>query len=327
VAAATQRPWHSHPALAPFTFWDCGLGREAVPPGGGSYANAEEAELVTALACAFLAAAPGLGERHDGLAVVTPYRAQAALVRARLEAALGDRARLIDVNTIDGFQGREREVVIFSVVRSPRLSAAEEAAEARARAAGRRAPRRAGPARIGFVADERRMNVGLTRARASLAVVGSAEALRGDGHWGSLVQDALSRGRFVTPAAPYAHFIARLRETHAAGAPLQAPSEDEAEDGGAAWAPAAEEHVRLGDAEELSGDSEWERGGGEEEEEEEDPRLPWSGRAPPGRKRAAAEGGEGGAKRARRAAEEPAKAGGAIKWVRAPKAAAAAAPP
>ena len=73
-----------------------------------------------ALARAFLAAAPGLAARHDGLAVVSPYRGQVGLIRALFAAELGDElAARIDVNTIDGFQGREREVVLFSVVRSP----------------------------------------------------------------------------------------------------------------------------------------------------------------------------------------------------------------
>lgn len=259
VAAATQRPWHAHAALGPFTFWDVN-GRERVAAGTGSYVNDAEADCVLALAQAFLAASPALAVRHDGLAVVTPYRAQAALIRAKLAEALGAETALhIDVNTIDGFQGREREVVLFSVVRSPRLRKAEQAAVDAALAAGKKAPRRTQPARIGFVADERRMNVGLTRARASLAVIGSADALRGDGHWGSLVQDALARGRFVSPSQPYGAFISGLAALDSA-APLQAPSEDEDADD-EPWAPAAEAHVPAGDAEEFSGDEQvWDHG-------------------------------------------------------------------
>jgi senataxin len=68
-------------------------------------------------------------------------------------------------------QGREKEVVIFSAVRS---------------AARRRA-------RIGFVADERRINVGLTRARASLLLVGNLRALRADAHWAALIKHATER--------------------------------------------------------------------------------------------------------------------------------------
>ncbi len=63
-------------------------------------------------------------------------------------------------------QGREKDVAIFSTVRTQ---------------VGRS---------IGFVADERRMNVGLTRARSSLIVIGNAKALRGDERWGNLIKQA-----------------------------------------------------------------------------------------------------------------------------------------
>ena len=63
-------------------------------------------------------------------------------------------------------QGREKDVAIFSTVRTQ---------------VGRS---------IGFVADERRMNVGLTRARSSLIVIGNAKALRGDKRWGNLIKQA-----------------------------------------------------------------------------------------------------------------------------------------
>ena len=67
-------------------------------------------------------------------------------------------------------QGREKDVAIFSTVRD-----------------GRRAS-------IGFVADERRVNVGLTRARSSLIVIGNAKALKTDERWGNLVRQAMKDG-------------------------------------------------------------------------------------------------------------------------------------
>ena len=69
-------------------------------------------------------------------------------------------------------QGREKDVVIFSAVRS---------------ALRRRA-------KIGFVADERRVNVGLTRARASLLLVGNLRVLRQDRHWAALIKHATNEG-------------------------------------------------------------------------------------------------------------------------------------
>ena len=47
---------------------------------------------------------------------------------------------------------------------------------------------------IGFVADERRVNVGLTRARSSLIVIGNAKALKTDDRWGNLVKQAMKDG-------------------------------------------------------------------------------------------------------------------------------------
>ena len=68
--------------------------------------------------------------------------------------------------TCCSIQGREKDVAIFSTVRT-----------------------RVGQS-IGFVADERRVNVGLTRARSSLIVIGNARALRGDERWGNLIKQA-----------------------------------------------------------------------------------------------------------------------------------------
>ncbi len=78
-------------------------------------------------------------------------------------------------------QGREKDIVIFSAVRSRRGGG----------------PR----ARIGFVADERRLNVGLTRARTSLLVVGNFAALRSDVNWRALVQHARDSGCVCAQAA------------------------------------------------------------------------------------------------------------------------------
>ena len=87
-------------------------------------------------------------------------------------------------------QGREKDIVIFSAVRSRE---------------GRKPH-----ARIGFVADERRLNVGLTRARASLLVVGNFAALQSDANWRALVQHAKDSGCAHAQAAMPAHNASRL---------------------------------------------------------------------------------------------------------------------
>ena len=84
----------------------------------------------------------GIPTRH--IAIITPYVAQARLLRTMF------RDRHYEVDSIDGFQGREKEVVIVSLVRS------NEQGE------------------IGFLDDTRRMNVALTRARRLLIVLGDS---------------------------------------------------------------------------------------------------------------------------------------------------------
>ena len=76
----------------------------------------------------------------------------------------------IDVNTVDGFQGQEKDIIILSCVRG-------------------------GVDRgIGFLGDIRRMNVGFTRARNSLFVLGNARALKSNKNWRYFVDDAEERG-------------------------------------------------------------------------------------------------------------------------------------
>jgi senataxin len=98
--------------------------------------------------------------------VISPYKSQVKLIRQILEELLPAYAKHVDVNTIDGFQGREKEVIIFSAVRSTRKKTGN----------------------IGFVADERRINVGLSRARCSLLMVGDRHTLMQQFRWEALIR-------------------------------------------------------------------------------------------------------------------------------------------
>lgn len=81
---------------------------------------------------------------------------------------------------MDGFQGKEVDVVLFSCVRAPSSGG--------------------GGGGIGFLADQRRMNVALTRARRSLVVLGNIGRLSSDGTWKALVDHSKSRERLEPEA-------------------------------------------------------------------------------------------------------------------------------
>ena len=123
-----------------------GNGGERQRGDSSSRENPEEADLVARLADSFRWA--GIPDREIG--VISPYADQVDLVRREL-----DDAEALEVHTVDGFQGREKEVVIVSLVRS------NERGE------------------VGFLQDVRRLNVALTRARRKLVVVGDAATVGG----------------------------------------------------------------------------------------------------------------------------------------------------
>jgi len=87
------------------------------------------------------------------VAVVTPYAAQVRLIK-RMTRQLVSRPPYVEVSSVDGFQGREKEAVIFSAVRSNDHGS------------------------VGFVSDWRRVNVSFTRARRALIVIGNDVCLR-----------------------------------------------------------------------------------------------------------------------------------------------------
>lgn len=108
-------------------------------------------------------------ERVD-FGVISPYRAQTALLRRLIKGSrkLKGVRRMITVDTVDGFQGQERDVMLISLVRS------NEKGE------------------IGFLRDLRRMNVAMTRARMKVILVGNASTL-GRHTFYRLLHDYISR--------------------------------------------------------------------------------------------------------------------------------------
>ncbi|KAL1431374.1 hypothetical protein MTO96_014226 [Rhipicephalus appendiculatus] len=106
------------------------------------------------------------------LGVITPYQAQKAAITEQLQERFAPLAASFDVNTVDGFQGQERDVIVLSCVRAynPRGS-------------------------IGFVADARRLNVAITRARKALYICGHLDSLKDSDEWKALISDAYCRSK------------------------------------------------------------------------------------------------------------------------------------
>jgi len=134
-----------------------------------SYSNKVEAEHVMKVLLGVLSAGE-LRPCHVG--IVTPYAAQVKLIRSFLRAR-GVRTGIdkdtgeagVEVSSVDGYQGREKELMIVSTVRANNLNT------------------------IGFVADARRCNVTLTRARRGVIVIGHATTLLRDRRtWGPWVR-------------------------------------------------------------------------------------------------------------------------------------------
>ena len=140
---------------------------------------------------------------HDVLpcdiGIVTPYAAQVRAIkrllhghqpnrRTRFDAPPApDSMEALEVSTVDGFQGREKEVIVFTCTR--------------ANANGN----------VGFLADPRRVNVMLTRARRGLIVVGHHNTLRRDPTvWGPWLAWASENGLVCGVAATDADSAARL---------------------------------------------------------------------------------------------------------------------
>jgi predicted DNA helicase len=132
-------------------------------PGSHSRENPREAEIVTRLASDLLKT----GVPPSDIAVISPYDDQVDRIDDQIDA------EGLEVNTVDGFQGREKEVVLFSLVRSNERG------------------------HIGFLDEPRRFNVAVTRARRKALVVGDADTVSTGDVFDQFIRYAESAGRVV----------------------------------------------------------------------------------------------------------------------------------
>ena len=94
-------------------------------------------------------------DEHIDVGIISPYRAQVQYLRRLLmkREFFKPFRRQISINTVDGFQGQERDIIVISLVRSN------------------------DEGQIGFLRDLRRMNVAITRARMKVIILGSRQTL------------------------------------------------------------------------------------------------------------------------------------------------------
>ncbi|KUF99272.1 hypothetical protein AM588_10008509 [Phytophthora nicotianae] len=189
----TAQDYHRDRAFKPLLFLDV-QGAQSQVSGSTSLRNMSEVEAVIQLVRRLLTKSPRI-EWKKRIGVIAPYKQQIYEVRGaigKLEAEF-DRHLGIEVNTVDGFQGREKEIIIYSCVRTSY--------------GGRRKQKKRSRGNDeedvldAFWADERRMNVAITRAKSSLWIVGNSTLLKQSRAWRALIQHTKDHKRYVGDGA------------------------------------------------------------------------------------------------------------------------------
>eukprot|EP00850_Spirogloea_muscicola_P000714 SM000002S05794 [mRNA] locus=s2:2220492:2226275:- [translate_table: standard] len=174
--------YRMHPAIAAFpskAFYDSKLQSQPRPsdrPAALGYAT--DIKHVVKIVTGFVEA-DNVEGGCEAIGIITPYQGQARLVRLLQELfqAAGPSWEGLEVKSVDGFQGREKEVIIVSTVRAGASGA------------------------LGFVQDPRRLNVALTRAKRGLVVVGSARTLVSSPIWRAWLEHMRQEGLYM-PSQP-----------------------------------------------------------------------------------------------------------------------------
>ena len=173
----------------PLTFFDLKSSQESADE--TSKTNREEALFIINMLqvlCTKVQPPELIGEVKGRIGIITPYKAQVRLIKDLLAQWLrglkgintrGD----IEVNTVDAFQGQEKDVIIMSCVRANQSASLKGS--------------------LGFLVDERRMNVAITRAKHFLFVVGNSRTLGRNEKWQGLIKAC----RLVTYDSPAAYSV------------------------------------------------------------------------------------------------------------------------
>uniref|UniRef100_A0A803KQM3 Uncharacterized protein n=1 Tax=Chenopodium quinoa TaxID=63459 RepID=A0A803KQM3_CHEQI len=190
LSSSKAAPFHKTPGLGPYVFYNVSDGQESYGRNAGSSSlyNEGEADAAIEIVKFFQKrySSEFIGER---IGIITPYKSQLSLLRSRFSSVFGSSVSSeMEFNTIDGFQGREVDILILSTVRSSDTYSTAS---------------KMNSSSIGFVADIRRMNVALTRARLSLWILGNERTLKKNRDWAALMKDARERNLIISVKRPY----------------------------------------------------------------------------------------------------------------------------
>ncbi|MBN3288201.1 SMBP2 protein, partial [Polyodon spathula] len=164
-----------------------------------SKGNPGEVEIVAA----HIQALTETGVQAKDIAVIAPYNLQVDMLRQQLSHKHPE----LEIKSVDGFQGREKEAVLLSLVRSNRKG------------------------EVGFLAEDRRINVAVTRARRHLAVVCDSRTVRHHDFLKSLVDYMTEKGEvrtafeYLDDIVPQNYTRDELKEQSKAKDPSRKPRE------------------------------------------------------------------------------------------------------
>lgn len=131
------------------------------------------------------------------IGVISPYKAQVRQLYQRLEQlCIGQSCAIqdtLEVNTVDAFQGSEKDIIIFNCVRSNNEGMLEKS--------------------LGFLLDERRLNVAITRPKYFLMIIGNAKTLSKSTVWGNLISYCQAQGQMIrVPDRSYFSSMAEFKK-------------------------------------------------------------------------------------------------------------------
>lgn len=203
VQLENYSPLYLSSYFLPFLFFDLQASREEYK--NRSCSNTEEILLCLNIIETLILEARANNTDLGSVGIITPYSDQIQEMRKVLNdkgyfknsdtlfvAKAGVHVKMPDVelNTVDGFQGREKDIIIMSCVRSNDGGT------------------------VGFLSDNRRMNVAITRARYGLYIVGNINTLRHSNIWYSLIKSAQDRSLLVHVPTSTSPIMPLLRQLH-----------------------------------------------------------------------------------------------------------------